>query len=186
MLNKVIIEGRLVRDPELSQTQTGTHYTRCTIAVDDGPKKNKKPVFLNCIGWGKNADIICQYFTKGSPIAIVGKLIQNEYQLKDGTKRSSIELQIESVTFPVGSYRSDSQKDQNYATPVQPTQQNAPYQAPPAQQNAPYQAPPAQQNAPYQPQPAQQNAPYQPQPQPLENYEYEGEEFIGIDDDLPF
>jgi single-strand DNA-binding protein len=99
--NQVILFGRLTANPELKQTQNGQTLCNITIAVDRPKSKDGYQIadFINCNAWGKTADNIAKYFTKGKPILIVGSLRDNNYTDKNGTKHYSKVVLVNSVSF---------------------------------------------------------------------------------------
>lgn len=111
MLNHIVIMGRLVRDPELRRTGAGTAVTNITVAVDrdysgkDGGEK--KTDFINCVAWRQTGEFISKYFTKGSMIVVSGRLELRDWTDKDGIKRTSAEINVESAYF--GSTKKESE-----------------------------------------------------------------------------
>ena len=106
-LNKVILLGRLTRDPELKQTGSGTSLCRLSLANNrsytaNGERKEETG-FYNCIAWGKQAEIINEYTNKGAQVAIEGRLQQRSYQNDAGKTQSSIDVVIEKIQFLGGS-----------------------------------------------------------------------------------
>ena len=102
MLNKIILMGRLTRDPELRRTQSGTAVTSIRIAVDRGFKGrdgNTQADFFDVVAWQNTAEFISKYFSKGSLIIIEGRLQSRDWTDKDGGKRVAIEIVAESVHF---------------------------------------------------------------------------------------
>lgn len=107
-MNNATLLGRLTRDPELKYTQSGTAVTRITVAVDRGLSKEKRQVaqannqptadFINCIGWGKTAELISNYFSKGNQIGIVGRIQTGSYE-KNGQMVYTTDVVINSVSF---------------------------------------------------------------------------------------
>ena len=107
-MNNVSLLGRLTRDPELKYTQSGTAVTRITVAVDRGLSKEKRQAaqannqptadFINCIGWGKTAELISNYFSKGNQIGIVGRIQTGSYE-KNGQMVYTTDVVINSVSF---------------------------------------------------------------------------------------
>lgn len=101
-MNRVNLLGNITKDIELKETGSGVKYTRFSIAVrrtfknDDGEYDTD---FFNVIAWRKTAEIINDYFKKGSRIAISGKLQQNKYTDKDGNERTSVEIVAEDIDF---------------------------------------------------------------------------------------
>lgn len=99
MLNKVILIGRLTRDPELRYTPTnGTAVASFALAVDRMNGKDETD-FIDIVVWNKQAELCAQYLSKGKMAAIVGHLQIRSYEAKDGTKRRVAEVVAESVRF---------------------------------------------------------------------------------------
>lgn len=86
-MNKVILIGRLVADPELRHTQSGTAVCRYRLAVDRPVKKEgqQNVDFLNCLAWNKNAEFASRYLRKGTKIAVEGRIQTGSFE-KDGAK----------------------------------------------------------------------------------------------------
>lgn len=82
-MNSVILVGRLTADPELRQIQSGTSTCRFTVAVDrrfaDKQTGERKADFISCTAWGKTAEFVCDYFSKGKLIGITGSLRTGSY-----------------------------------------------------------------------------------------------------------
>lgn len=100
-MNNIIITGRLTKDPELKQTQTGAYFLPLCVAVDRGDK-NRTTDFIDCLAWNKTAEFIAKYFKKGKPIEITGKLTTRTYEKNDGTKVKATEVLINEVGFVIG------------------------------------------------------------------------------------
>lgn len=102
-MNKVVLIGRLVRDPELKFTPgTGTAVTSITIAVDRRmPNKDGKREadFVPVVVWGKQAENVANYVSKGKLIGVSGRLQIRSYDAKDGSKRIVSEVVAEEVQF---------------------------------------------------------------------------------------
>lgn len=96
--NKVILGGRLTATPELKQTQNGVAVTSFGMAVNR-KGKDAPTDFLDIVAWRQTAEIICQYFKKGSSICIVGTLQKREWTDKNGQKRYATEVIAEEVSF---------------------------------------------------------------------------------------
>ena len=116
MLNKVILMGRLVRDPELSTTNSGIAVCKFTVAVNRPYQKDKEQQadFINVTAWRGTAEFVSKYFSKGSMIIVEGKLQNNDYTDKDGVKHYSMVVQADNVNFGGGkSDNNASQVDSN-------------------------------------------------------------------------
>lgn len=101
-MNRVELIGRLVRDPELKYTPgTGTAVATFSIAVDRRYSKNgqKEADFIRIIAWGKQAENVATYMTKGRLIGISGRIQTNSYENKDGEKRYSFDVVADEVNF---------------------------------------------------------------------------------------
>ena len=97
-LNHNVIMGRLVRDPELRRTGTGKSVVSFTIACDK-PGKDNGADFIPCVAWDKTADFVDQYFMKGNPITVEGRLTSRQYENKDGKKQTVLEVTVSQVHF---------------------------------------------------------------------------------------
>lgn len=98
-MNKVILIGRLTRDPELRFTPgSGNAVTRFTIAAAR-PYKREEADFISCVAFGKTAETIAQYFTKGTLIAVNGNIRTGSYKAQDGTQKYTTDVVIESFEF---------------------------------------------------------------------------------------
>ncbi len=104
-MNKVILLGRLVKDPEMRATQTGTQVASFTLAVNRRFEKDKAD-FFPVVAFKNTAEFIGKYLQKGIQINIVGRLQTRNYDAKDGTKRYVTEVIAEEVYF------ADSKKDE--------------------------------------------------------------------------
>ena len=106
-MNKVILIGRVCKDPELTYTAgNGTAVCKFNLAVARQFKKDETD-FLNCIAFGKTGETIAQYITKGRQIALTGAIRTGSYE-KDGVKRYTTDIIIDSFEF-IGSNKSDNQ-----------------------------------------------------------------------------
>lgn len=96
-MNKVILIGRLTKDPELAYTAgTGCAYSNFTLALEERKKDGEKEVtFVNCVAFGKTAETISSYIVKGKQIAIVGRIKNSKYNAPDGTPRISTKILVD-------------------------------------------------------------------------------------------
>ena len=102
MLNKIILMGRLTRDPELRRTQSGTAVTSFSLAVDrDFKSQNgeKETDFIDIVAWRGTAEFVSKYFTKGRMAVVEGRLQIRDWTDRDGGKRRSAEVIAENVYF---------------------------------------------------------------------------------------
>lgn len=109
-LNRVILIGRLTRDPEIRYTPAGTAVASFSLANSrtyavTGEKKEQVSYF-DCIAWSKLGEIITEYCKKGHRIAVEGRLQQSRWDDQDGKKRSKVELVIENFQFLTGKEQS--------------------------------------------------------------------------------
>lgn len=102
MLNRVILMGRLVADPELKTTNTGVSVTTFRIAVDRSYVKageERQADFFDIVAWRSTAEFVCRNFSKGSLIALDGQLQSRQYTTKDGQNRTVVEVVANNVSF---------------------------------------------------------------------------------------
>lgn len=103
MLNHITIMGRLVRDPELRRTGSGTAVASFCVAVDRdfAPKDGgeRKADFINCVAWRNTGEFIAKHFTKGRMIVVDGRLEMREWTDKEGNKRTSAEINVANAYF---------------------------------------------------------------------------------------
>jgi len=113
MINRVVLVGRLTRDPELRRTTNENAVASFTIAVDNrmkGPDGQKTASFIPCTVWGAAADNTAKYTRKGSLVGVEGRLNQRNYDRRDGTKATILEVICDSVQFlePKGEPRAEA------------------------------------------------------------------------------
>lgn len=102
MLNKIIIMGRLTRDPELRRTGSGTAVTSFSLAIDrdfKGQNGEKETDFVDVVCWRATAEFVSKYFTKGRMAIVEGRLQIRDWTDKDGNKRRSAEVVADNVYF---------------------------------------------------------------------------------------
>lgn len=101
-MNKVLLVGRLTRDPELRTTPGGMAVTRFSIAVSQNfTNKNgeRGADFINCSAWGRQADNIAKYCRKGTLVSAEGRIRTSSYDAQDGSKRYTTEVVCDTVNF---------------------------------------------------------------------------------------
>ena len=98
MLNHITLMGRLTKDPELRYTSNNTPVASFSLAVerDFGEKQTD---FIECVAWRQIGEFISKYFAKGNMIAVSGRLQIRDWNDKDGNKRRSAEVVVESAYF---------------------------------------------------------------------------------------
>ena len=115
MLNKIILMGRLTRDPELRHTQTGTAVASFSLAVDrdfkDKATGDRTTDFIDVVAWRQTGEFVSRYFTKGRMAVVEGRLQIRDWTDKDGNKRRSAEVVADNVYF------GDSKRDAESAGP---------------------------------------------------------------------
>ena len=103
MLNRIVIMGRLTRDPELRRTQSGTACAAFTLAVDrdfkDRSTGERGTDFVDVVAWRQTGDFVSRYFSKGRVAVVEGRLQVRDWVDQDGRKRRSTEIVAESVYF---------------------------------------------------------------------------------------
>ena len=115
-MNKVIMMGRLVKDPEISSSASGTTFARYSIAVDRKYKSDNGPDadFFNCSSFGKQAEFVEKYLKKGTKVVVSGRLENNNYTNKEGHKVYDVKIVVEDVEFAES--KGSQQQTQNDVT----------------------------------------------------------------------
>lgn len=101
-MNKVILLGRLAKDPELQYGQSGTAKCTFNLAVNrkyTNQNGEREADFISCIAWQKTAEFVAQYFTKGQQMALEGRLQVRTYEDNTGQRRWVTEVVVEQVEF---------------------------------------------------------------------------------------
>lgn len=91
------LTGRLTRDPELRTTGNGTSVANARLASTTGKDAS---LFIDLTAWGRTGELLVEYTGKGDPIAVSGRLAQEEWQDKDGNQRSKFVLTVDSLKLP--------------------------------------------------------------------------------------
>lgn len=102
MINRVVLVGRLTKDPELRKTPNGASVSSFTVAIDNrqkGADGEKTTSFIPCTAWNQQAENTYKFTHKGSLVGVEGRLNQRTYDSKDGRKVSVIEVICDSVQF---------------------------------------------------------------------------------------
>ena len=120
MLNRIILMGRLTRDPELRRTGSGTAVTSFSLAVDRDFKSQsgeKETDFIDVVAWRATAEFAAKYFTKGRMAIVEGRLQIRPWTDKDGNNRRSAEVVADNIYF--GDSKRDSAGDMGgYSAPA--------------------------------------------------------------------
>lgn len=99
MVNLMILQGRLTRDPELRNTQSGVPVCSFTIAWSEKYKDTETQLFIDCTAWRGTGEVISKCFSKGKEILVKGKLNTEKWQDKDGNNRTSIKMTVDEFHF---------------------------------------------------------------------------------------
>lgn len=128
MVNRVVLVGRITRDPETQQTNTGIPYVRFSIACNR-PFKNEQGEriadFINCIAWRQQAEFMARFVRKGNQIAVEGRIQTNNYTDANGNNRQAFDILVESVTNLEPASKNDGYQPQPpFGNGFQPVNQN--------------------------------------------------------------
>nr|WP_297175250.1 single-stranded DNA-binding protein [uncultured Agathobaculum sp.] len=116
MLNKAILMGRLTRDPELRHTQSNMAVCSFSLAIDRGRKDQngeRQTDFIDCVAWGRQAEFVTQWFTKGMMAIVVGRIQSRRWTDQNGNNRTSIEVNCDEVSF--GETKKSRESNTGYA-----------------------------------------------------------------------
>ena len=127
MINRVVLVGRITRDPETQQTNTGIPYVRFTLAVNRPFKdqNGERPAdFINCIAWRQQAEFMTKFVRKGNQLAIEGRIQTNSYQDANGNNRQAVDVLVESINNLEPASKNDGYQPQPpFGNGFQPTSQ---------------------------------------------------------------
>lgn len=100
-MNRVVLVGRLARDPELRTTPSGVSVCNFTVACDRRYTQNgeRQADFINCIAWRQSGEFVSRYFTKGNRIALEGSIQTRSWDDQNGNKRYATEVVVDHVEF---------------------------------------------------------------------------------------
>lgn len=100
-MNKVVLVGRLARDPELRTTPSGVSVCNFTVACDRRYAQNgeRQADFISCIAWRQSGEFVARYFKKGDRIALDGSIQTRSWDDANGNKRYATEVVVEHVEF---------------------------------------------------------------------------------------
>jgi single-strand DNA-binding protein len=98
-MNIVVLSGRLVNDPELAYTNTGTAIYRNVIAVDDFGKNEKQTHFFKFTCFSAYAESVAKYTYKGQPVTVSGRLVMKKWVNKEGQKNSAVEINVDKIEY---------------------------------------------------------------------------------------
>lgn len=104
-INRVLVSGNLTRDPEVRTTAAGNPVMGFGIAVNDRRKNSQTgewedyPNFIDCTMFGARAESVSRFLTKGSKVALEGKLRWSQWETNEGQKRSKIEIIVDEIEF---------------------------------------------------------------------------------------
>lgn len=113
-MNVVAINGRLTKDPEMKSTPSGTSVVTFGIAVNksfkQGEEWKKKTAFFNCVCWSKRGESFAKNLAKGDAVSLRGELTQRSWDAQDGTKRSAVEINVDSFQKIGGAKKDEAPK----------------------------------------------------------------------------
>ena len=132
-MNKVILIGRLTRDPEVrySQGENALAIARYTLAVDRRFKRPGEPEadFINCVAFGKSAEFAEKYLKQGTKMAITGRIQTGSYTNKEGQKVYTTDVVVEEQEFAESKAAASNHAGSGFESGYQPTSRPTPTQA---------------------------------------------------------
>lgn len=140
MLNRIILMGRLVADPELKYTSGGHAVCTFRIAVDRSFKNQqgeREADFISCKAWRQQAEFVSKYFTKGRMIALDGRLESSNYETQNGEKRTKYEVVCDTVHFVDKAPSSGGEPREQRPAPAQAQSAQTSESRRPAQESGP-------------------------------------------------
>ena len=130
--NKVLLMGNLTRDPELKRTSSDMAVAQLSIAVnrqykDKSGEQVKETTFVDCEAWGRTAEVMSQYLSKGKPVFVEGRLKLDQWQDKDGNNRSKLKMVIEKFEFVDSKGSQTSAPSEAETVPTTPPPDDIPF-----------------------------------------------------------
>ena len=130
MINRVVLVGRITKDPMLRKTQSGTSVVSFTIACNRRvPSQGQDADFINCVAWNKTADFMAQYVKKGALLGLEGRIQTRSYDDKDGKRVYITEVVADSVQFLESKKQAESVQNESYTAPVMQNNEYADYES---------------------------------------------------------
>lgn len=130
-MNQIMLSGRLVKEPELRYTQTGTAIYSNAIAVDDGYGDNKKTYFIDITAFQKTAENAAQWTFKGQRVIVTGKLVKRSYDNAEGKKVYVTEVHVQQFEYMDFKEKKETEQQRNpfdaISTPVQIDEDDIPF-----------------------------------------------------------
>lgn len=123
-INRVSISGNMTRDPELRRTAGGMAVVGFGVAVNDRAKNpatgewEDRPNFVDCTMFGTRAEKLAPYLSKGCKVAVDGRLRWSQWQARDGSKRSKLEVIVDEIEFMSRREQAGAQQPQQQAAPA--------------------------------------------------------------------
>ena len=117
-MNKILLQGRLTKDPEIRLTSKNDKVARFTIAVDRDFNREETD-FINCVAFKATAAFIESYFSKGDMILVAGRLQMQQYTAKDGSNRTAAEVLTDNVWFCGGKVKAKDAATEAQLAPVE-------------------------------------------------------------------
>ena len=119
MINRVVLVGRITKDPLLRKTQSGTSVVSFTIACNRRvPSQGQDADFINCVAWDKTADFMAQYVRKGALLGLEGRIQTRSYDDKDGKRVYITEVVADSVQFLESKKQAENMQNEAHAAPA--------------------------------------------------------------------
>ena len=127
-MNSITIAGGLGRDAEVKYLNNGDPI--CNFSVADSQGRDKPTIWWNCTLYGKRAEALSQYLTKGQSVTVVGTVTEREWQDKEGSKRKSMDVRVSEIALQGGRKDAEPQEERRAApkpAPVEMDDQDLPF-----------------------------------------------------------
>ena len=119
-MNNITIAGGLGRDAEIKYLNNGDPI--CNFSVADSQGRDKPTIWWSCTLYGKRAEALSQYLTKGQSVTVVGTITEREWQDKEGNKRKSMDVRVSEISLQGGRKDSEPQEERRAAPKPAPAQ----------------------------------------------------------------
>lgn len=119
-MNTVIIAGNIGKDAELRHTQSGDAVASFSVADSQG--RDKPTIWWRCNLWGKRAEVLSQYLTKGSRVTVTGSAVERKWTDKDGQERVTLEIRVNDIALQGGGEQSEAPRQARQSAPARSEQ----------------------------------------------------------------
>lgn len=125
-MNNVTLSGRTTKEIETKTLDSGKKLANFTLAVDRRTKEGKMADFIDCVAWGKTAEVLETYVRKGNMVGVVGSIQTRSYEDREGNKRKAVEVLVDKVELMGGNRGTSGEAERVQYVMPEPRQEETP------------------------------------------------------------